>query len=312
MRLKKGIEILDYFFLLRPTLFYPIWTFFLAGCWGGMKFGVGASVFAHPAGPVWVALGLSLVMGSVFILNQIQDAETDRVNGKLFLIANGIVSLKEAYTEAILLGVCGLGISFWIDIRVGLCLLVLLVLSGWLYNYPPAEWKDRPVMGIVTNAVGGLIIYCLGWMTGGGAGIVPLRAAAYTLAGAAVFLNTTLPDIEGDEKTGKITFGVRYGIERTAIWALILETITVGLALLFRDWLLFIPGFLVFPFFILGAMKRTMAEVLWATKFSVLALAAAVCIFFPWYLLPVFFVFFFSKWYYKKRFNFDYPSFKSS
>ena len=204
-----------------------------------------------------------------------------------------------------------MALGFWIDARAGLALVVLLILSGWLYNYPPMAWKDRPIMGIVTNATGGLIIYCLGWMTTGGGSLCPPQVAAYTLAGAAVFLNTTLPDMAGDEKTGKITFGVRYGVEATAVWALILETLTVILAFILRDWLLFIAGFVVFPLFIVGVFKRTVPNVLWATKFSVLALAGAICIVHPWYLVPVFVVFFFSKWYYKKRFNFNYPSFKS-
>jgi len=310
--LKKGVEILDYVFLIRPTLFYPIWTFFLAGVWGGMRFGKGTCDFAHPVGPLWVAVGLTLVTGGIFILNQIQDVETDRVNGKLFLLANGIIPVKEAYLEAALLTVWGLALGFWIDSRIGLGFFVLFVLSGWLYNYPPTRWKNRPVMGLLINGTGGLVIYSLGWMVGGGRGFVPLRVVIYALAGVAVFLNTTLPDMEGDAETGKITFGVRYGVKKTVVWAFVLEIFAVGLAFWFRDWLLFIPGLVVLPFFLMSAAKQTMVEVLRATKFSVLALAAAVCVVFPWYLLPVFGVFFFSKWYYRKRFDFEYPSFRSS
>jgi len=310
--LKRGVEILDVLFLLRPTLFYPIWTFFLAGTWGGMRFGTGVGDLTHPVGPLWVVVGLTLVMGGVFILNQIQDVETDRVNGKLFLLANGIVPVKAAYQEATLMMVCGLALGFWIDFRIGLGFLILVLLSGWLYNYPPTRWKNRPIMGLVVNGMGGLVIYSLGWMVGGGRGFVVFRAVIYALAGVAVFLNTTLPDREGDEKTGKITFGVRYGIKRTVVLALAVEICAVGLALLFRDWLLFFPGLVVLPLFVLSAVKRTLAEVIRATKFSVLALAVAVCVVFPLYLLPVFIVFFLSKWYYGKRFDFNYPSFRSS
>lgn len=310
--MKKAIKIFDYFFLLRPTLFYPIWTFFLAGCWGGMRFGKGGFGFIHQVGPFWVAVGLTFVMGSVFILNQVQDVETDRANGKLFLLANGIIPVKQAYWEAAFLTVAGLALGFWIDPRIGLGFLILFVLSGWLYNYPPTRWKDRPIMGILTNGTGGLVIYSLGWMTGGGEGFVPLRVVAYTLAGAAVFLNTTLPDIDGDSKTGKITFGVQYGVEKTALWALFLETVALGLAYLFRDWLLFIPAVAVFPLFVMGCVKGIEADVVRATRFSVLALAIGICVVFPVYFLLIFVVFFFSKWYYKERFEFDYPSFRTS
>jgi len=309
--LKKSLKIFDSFFLLRPTLFYPVWTFFLAGYWGGMKFGVGNSDFIHTTGMFWIVSSLTLLMGGVFILNQIQDRETDRANGKLFLLANGILSVKKAYIEAALLTAVALAFSFWVDLKMGLGFLILFVLSGLLYNYPPTRWKNRPIMGLVANGIGGLVIYCLGWITGKGNGGILLHAGSYTLAGGAVFLNTTLPDMDGDKKTGKITFSIQYGVKKTVLWALILETIALGLAFLCRDWLLFVSGIAVFPLFLLSAVKRTVVEAVQTTKFSVLALATAVCIVFPWYLVPVFFVFFFSKFYYKKRFDFDYPNFKA-
>jgi 4-hydroxybenzoate polyprenyltransferase len=310
--LSKRIALLDYVFLLRPTLFYPIWTYFLAGYYGGIHAGQSSMDFPIPFGWLWVGLALSAVMGVVFILNQTQDIESDRANGKLFLLTNDIISVRTAYIEAFILLIIGLVTGFLIHWKIGLGCTILLLLSAWLYNFPPAIWKDRPIMGIITNATGGLVIYCMGWITGGGFPDFPLRVFAYTLAGAAVFLNTTLPDIEGDEIAGKITFGVKYGVGTTAVWALILETLTVLLAALFKDWFLLIPAAAVFPLFVWGAFKQTVNEVIRATKFSVLALAAAVCIVFPMYLIPVFFVFFFTKWYYKKRFNFNYPSFKSS
>ncbi|MBN2030743.1 UbiA family prenyltransferase [bacterium] len=310
--MKKSIALLDYLFLLRPTLFYPIWTFFLAGYLGGMKLEkIGGSLIPSMS-LIEVVIGLTGLMGSIFILNQIRDIETDRANNKLFLLANGIVPVKHAYWEAVFLVMIGLTIGFLADLRIGFGFLILTLLSGYAYNYPPTQWKDRPIMGIVTNGTGGLIIYCLGWITGGGREIVPLRVIPYTLAGAAVFLNTTLPDVEGDAKTGKITFGVRFGIKATSFWALVLEILTVGFALLFRDRLLFIPALLVLPLFVLGALKPNLSNVMRATKFSVLVLAVVVCFYFPWYFVPIFLVFFLSKWYYRKRFDFNYPSFKSS
>ncbi len=311
--MKKSLKIFDSFFLLRPTLFYPVWTFFLTGYWGGMKFSRHSSNFTHPAGMFWIVISsLTLLMGGAFILNQTQDRETDKTNGKLFLLANGIVSVKKAYIEALLLTAVGLAFSFWVDLKIGLGFLILFVLSGLLYNYPPTLWKNRPIMGLVANSIGGFLIYSLGWITGDGNGGLLFHGVGYTLAGGAVFLNTTVPDMDGDRKTGKITFSVRYGVKKTVFWALMLEISALDLAFLSRDWLLFIPGIVVLPLFFLSAVKHTAADAVRTTKFSVLALATAVCIIFPWYLVPVFSIFFFSKFYYKKRFDFDYPNFKAS
>ena len=166
-------------------------------------------------------------------------------------------------------------------------------------------------MGLLVNGIGGWIIYTIGWKAAGGAEWFTLRSMAYALAGVSVFLNTTLPDMAGDEKTGKITFVLRYGVGKTAIWALILEAAAVVLALLSRDWILFIPGIVSLPLFVFAAIKRTAKEVIRATKYTILALVIAVCAVFPWYTFVILFVFFFTKWYYKKRFNFNYPSLKS-
>ncbi len=310
--MKKSIATFDYLFLLRPTLFYPIWTFFLAGYLGGIN--------PENAGRLWIPsaflagtiIGLTNLMGSIFILNQIRDVKTDRANKKLFLIANGIIPIKHAYWEAALLSGVGTLLGFLADYRIGIGFLILFLLSGYAYNFPPAQWKDRPIMGILTNGVGGLIIYCLGWIIGRGQGIVPLRVIPYTLAGAAVFLNTTLPDVKGDAQTGKITFGVRFGMRVTSLWALILEILTVGFALLFRDWYILIPALSVLPLFVWSGFKPSLSSTMRTTKFSVLALAAMVCFYFPVYLVPIFVVFFLSKWYYRKRFHFNYPNFKNS
>ena len=166
-------------------------------------------------------------------------------------------------------------------------------------------------MGLFTNGAGGMLIYLVGWKSGGGVPWIPLRAFAYLMAGVSVFLNTTLPDREGDEKSGKTTFVVRYGIAATAWWAFITEAAAVVLALLTREWLLFIPGAASMPLFVMAIFRRTEKEVVRATKVSVLALVLAVCVAFPWYVILILFVLIFTKWYYKRRFDFDYPSLKS-
>jgi len=307
---KKLIRMFDYLFLLRPTLFYPIWTFYLAGHWGGRTFGRDSATDMNGEG-LLLAVALSLTVGSIFIFNQIQDRDTDKVNGKLFLLSENIIPLRTAYIEAVLLGSAGLVWGCLLLPRAGVLLALLILLSGWLYNYPPASWKDHAIMGMVTNGLSGLLIYSLGWMAGGGEGYIPLRGIAYMVAGASVYLITTLPDRTGDKATGKITFGVAYGITKTARWAFLLEAAALILAAFFRDWLLLAAGGVMLPFFLYGAWKETEREVTRATKFSVLALALAVTLIYPFYLVPILAVFFGSKWYYRIRFDFDYPSFKN-
>lgn len=310
--MKSIARMFDWLFLLRPTLFYPIWTYYLAGHWGGQTFGRGENGFHHSMG-IWGSVGaLSLTVGSIYIFNQIQDRETDRVNHKLFLLSDGHFPVRWAYIEAAVFAVLGLCWGFLIDVKVGLMLSALLLLSGYCYNYAPFRWKDHAIMGMLTNGVSGYVLYSLGWMTAGGEPALTWRALAYMVAGACVYLNTTLPDLKGDAATGKVTFGVRYGVKATARWALVLEVLTVVMAWQLKEWILFWPALAVLPLFIWGACCSTVEEVMRVTKYSVLALAVGVCVVFPAFLIPVFVVFFMTRWYYKARFNFDYPNFKTS
>jgi len=301
---------LDYIFILRPILYFPVWTYYLAGYWGG-----GNTIF-HPE--LWricsaflTGLPLTLAVGSIFIFNQLKDIDTDRINGKLFLISEGIVPLRAAYVEAAVLAAVSLAAALLIGVETGLLIAVLLAVSGWCYNYPPFSWKNHPFMGIFTNAAAGMIIYNLGWIAGGGEVFFPPRAAAYGLAGAAVYLNTTLPDRQGDAETGKRTFGVVYGTVVTARWALILEICMIGAAALTGDHLLFICGLIMLPFFIYSGVTAREKEVVRSTKYSVTVLAAAVGVLYPLYAILIAAVFIISKWYYKKKFNLCYPSLKN-
>ena len=307
--LRRFVEMLDYVFLLRPTLWYPVWIFFIAGFWGNQQ-GNGSSV-VDPVSSFAILALLTGMMGAVYILNQLQDVETDRANQKLFIIANGLVSGKQAIGEAVGLTALALAGAFVLDLTQGVLFLVVFVITGILYNFPPSRWKDRPIMGMLVNGLGCVLIYTIGWMCVRAERGIPMQAWLYGLAGISVSLNTTLPDMEGDSKAGKRTFTVAYGVEATAIAALVMEVLTVGWALYLKEWLLLVPAGLVLPLFIWAAIQRTKARVMFATKVSILALALAVCVVFPWLLLPIFGVFLLSKYYYRKRFNLNYPTLKN-
>lgn len=310
VRLKKLLTILDYVFLLRPTLCYPVWIFFIAGHWGARQ------AFPDSEWQVVDALlivsAVTLLMGAVYILNQLQDVETDRANHKLFIIADGIVSVRSAYTEAVILSLVSLAAGFMFHPYIGVLFVLLFIITGIFYNYPPTRWKDRPLMGMVANGMGCVLIYLIGWLAVRSQLRIPAHAWLYGVAGISVSLNTTLPDMEGDRLAGKRTFAVAYGIEATAIAALVVEALTIGWAWYLKEWLLFWPAVLVLPLFVWAVITRKRADVMRATKVSVVALALAVCVICPWVLIPVFAVFFLSKFYYRKRFDFNYPTFKSN
>jgi len=125
----------------------------------------------------------------------------------------------------------------------------------------------------------------------------------------AVYLYTTLLDIESDLLTNKITFGVKYGVEVTVVAGAVLVMIAVALSWWLDDMLMFYPALVSAPFFIVAAVRKKMDDIQRAIKLPILFLAIAVCVEVIEYFFVLAFVYFFSKWYYQKRFGIEYPSF---
>ena len=85
-------QCLDSVAVLRPTLLFPVWTLVLLGYHHGSTMPE-APTASQPL-RLWTTLCLyALLIGPVYIVNQITDRETDAVNNKLYLVARGYVKL---------------------------------------------------------------------------------------------------------------------------------------------------------------------------------------------------------------------------
>lgn len=310
--MKTSLNPFDYLFLTRPILLFPIWIFYLAGVWSVLRFPLFKQSFTIDRFNLAVFFALSCIMGAVYVLNQLRDIETDRINGKKFLIATGHIAPAAGVVEAVVLIVTGFFFAYKLEMQICFVLFLILLFAGYLYNFPPFTWKDKPVMSLLTNGIGMMLIYVLGWVSQMSQSISFLHMLLYCAASLCVSLNTMLPDIEGDKKTGKITFAVRYGEKATSLWAFIFQLITLIGAFLLKEWLLFFPALMVTPFFVAAFIQKNIKPVLMATKISILALTVSVCLFFPLFTLLLLIVFFGTKLYYHKRFHFNYPSLQTN
>jgi 4-hydroxybenzoate polyprenyltransferase len=306
----KLIAVFDYLFLLRPILFVPLWTLTLTGYfWAGE--GGGTYRFAWlPPGRLALSLLLySLLMGSVYILNQIFDRDTDKLNKKLYLLAEGHVSPRAAWAECFLLIVIALSLSLLFP--PGYRVFILLSLGlGILYSAPPFKLKGRPLLDILSNSIGyGGLAFMVGWLTQGGYDKAHLlKSVPYVLAVAAVFINTTVPDIEGDKKTGNITTGVFLGIRGTTLLALLAILGAVAASLWLGDWLCLIASAVATPLFVWAAIKGKVKPAMMAYQLGGGALVILLCILFPWFLILLL-VTFGSLWaYHRVRFGMNYPA----
>ncbi|MBM3265084.1 MAG: UbiA family prenyltransferase [candidate division Zixibacteria bacterium] len=295
-------SVLDCFFLMRPLLMPPVWTIGLLG--------------AGQSGGPWRQTVLPLALftiltGGVYVHNQMHDVEGDRLNRKLFLLADGMVSLQTARNLFFACFAIAL-VGAWIYAPWFGLLTTVSAGMGYAYNAPPFRWKDRPFPGFAYNVViYGIVVFFVGWAAAtepATAGLV--HAVPYVFGVGAIYLNTTLPDIEGDRTTGKITFGVQYGFRPTAVAACLLLAAgaTTGAAL--GDWHFAAPALACLPLYLRMTHTGKITDVAYATRMGVLALALAAVAVCPPYLVLLIVLFYGAKPYYRKRFGIAYPSFR--
>ncbi len=299
----------DYFFILRPLILIPAWNFLLIG-----------SYLAGRQGRLSMDLVLGLViytfvLGGVYILNQIMDIETDRLNRKLFILARGYVTVKAAYVEMTALWLLAILISF----KFGMIFFILIVVSivvGVLYSLPPIKLKGKPIMDTLANGIGyGMINFAVGWLL--------VREfdpsmfgyfLPYFLSICAVFINTTVVDIDGDRQAGEMTTGVFLGANLAHIFSTLVMAGAMVVAYLRRDYICLIPSTVSFPIFVLAAVyclknnrvsrKATIASF----RLPGLLFTIITCILYPVYLLAVLAAVIAMRVYYKQRFGMNYPT----
>jgi 4-hydroxybenzoate polyprenyltransferase len=297
------LKYLDYVFLIRPVLMPPVWTILLLGHHRSSQ------LSGQNHLPGLALLLVTFLVGAVYVLNQIFDIESDRLNQKLFFLAQGCVSKKAASVEMILLDLAGIIPAFLISWQLGL-LFLLGMIFGIIYSVPPLSIKNMPIGGFVLNALAhGNLAFVIGWSMNQ---CLSMRALFFSLpymfAVGAIYLNTTIPDVDGDRKVGKTTFAVRWGKEKAVIVSSVLVMAAIVTSILVRDVPFLVASSLSCPFFIYSAFTKQQRYVAISTKSSILLLSIVAGIFYPWYFVVLILGFLGTRLYYKTRFSLDYPS----
>lgn len=306
---------LDYFFVLRPMLFFPGWSTLLAGYFILDKqvliFNL-SRIQALPLSEIALLLLLSAAaMGASFLLNQLKDIESDRENNKLFFLAEGHIGKKMVIAETLLLIVMALLLALLFSVTMALLAAGFIVLTGYLYNFNPFALKDAPLSSLIANSLMGWFAFALGWAAVHTPGWdMVLEALPYLFLNTALYFFTLLPDMEGDRKSGKNTIAVLYGMKRTIRMAFILFISSAAAAVVLKDWMILFVLTLSAPFFISTVRNYSLNSTVRTTKFVILFFAAAICFKIPFFFILMLSGFFGTRWYFKKRFNYDYPNFK--
>jgi 4-hydroxybenzoate polyprenyltransferase len=276
----------------------------------------------HGALYLWTALaGFSLVVASIYVVNQIADIESDRINHKLFLLPHGYVSVRTAWVLAAACGLIGIVSAFIFDVEMAALYVAGLTL-GFFYNLPPLQLKNRAWGGVIANILGhGSITFLVGWHAGhfpqsnGNENTLQglISSLSPGMAIAAVFLATTIPDAAGDRLTNKKTFCIRYGEKKTALASAAFCAAALVLSVFMENnfWVMAVPSAISLALFMALAFSADAKAAFHAFKWPVFILTAFVVIFVPIYGVLILLTFFGSRAYYQWRFGIDYPTFQS-
>jgi 4-hydroxybenzoate polyprenyltransferase len=300
--ISKSTSIFDYLFFLRPILHPPVWTIVILGFFRVPTSNTNTSL-------IYLLLLSSTAASWAYIVNQISDIESDRINNKLHFLPRGLISLKAAYIMAgLALSITLVG-AFLIAPVIGILFTFGLIL-GFIYSGKPFYGKNRPIISVLSNGIAhGILPFLAGYIGAGGrwqAGSV--LSLPYFFAVAAVFIGTTIPDIPGDLKISKITLGVALGVRISTYMMTFYLIISLLLSLMVKDTFLTVVAGVSLPFYIAAVIVPTERLILMAIKVSILLLSVAACIRFWPYALVLIGLFVFTRFYYRKRFGIAYPS----
>jgi 4-hydroxybenzoate polyprenyltransferase len=109
-------------------------------------------------------LATGLVASSNYVINEVLDAPSDLHHPvkRHRPVPAGLVDLRVAYAEWIVLMVVGVAIGTAMSLYLGITLFGLWV-AGCAYNIPPVRTKDVPYVDVLTEAINNPIRMLAGW-----------------------------------------------------------------------------------------------------------------------------------------------------
>jgi len=300
------MKLLDYFFAARPLLHLPIWSIYLVSWYLLHRYQSESFTVGHLLMPGCI----SLAAAGAYYLNQVYDFQSDLHNRKLGFLQQELLTRRSLITAYLITSFLALGLAMLVS-TVAVLLISAFVVLGLGYSAPPFRFKDRPLAGLMANALsfGGMVSLAADpgtpFASVSGAGIQV--ALYFTLAVAAIYLLTTLPDRDGDAVTGKHTLAVKFS--PTVVRLLALGLMVLSGATAWHLWtveLMALSGIGVAVVLISICLASNACD-LFAGKLPIVLLTLLAGYFYPWYFLFVVALISISRSYYRRRFNMIYP-----
>jgi 4-hydroxybenzoate polyprenyltransferase len=198
---------------------------------------------ATPVHYTWVSVLFAYIAffcGSFFSssFNFYVDVAADRVHDGLYKadrdmskqpFVTGEISRRETVLLFTISGVGCVVFSLLVNLRFAAFMVGSVLLLGVLYNHPWFSFKSKPVLDIVTNATGAVLILCAG-MAIVSSDWPPIQPIVFGwLFAADLYMPSVANDAPFDEAAGYRTSGVVFG-QRNLILAMIPTTVLCAAA----------------------------------------------------------------------------------
>ncbi|MEO0144768.1 MAG: UbiA family prenyltransferase [candidate division WOR-3 bacterium] len=156
---------------------------------------------------------LITISAFAYVINQITDIETDKINNKILILPQNKISIKLALKFSIFLFILSIFLSILSEKKFYFFTLIIL---SMLYSLKPFSFKDKAFLDLLTNAIGyGFVVFSIGY------GSISKESLIFTLIMACAYIMTAILDYEGDKKVNKNTTVVYLGIYTSQIMSII-------------------------------------------------------------------------------------------
>lgn len=205
------LSLIHLIFLIRPHLFIPTLIFYVNG------------LFLSKNSINYLEIILLLLISSfAYVLNQIYDIESDKINKKIFILTEKKISISAAKTFSFLLLILSLFFSIFMENR---WLFLGLIILSVFYSIKPFSFKDKPILDLITNSIGyGFFVFSIGYKE------ISKESLIFILIMSSSYLMTAIMDYEGDKKTNKITTPVFIGIYNSQLISILILIISFIIA----------------------------------------------------------------------------------
>ena len=313
---KDIVPFLDMIMLLRLTLFFGVWVMVCVGMYIGSLINNALQINITLYDPFTFILfaGISLVCGSVFIVNQIDDLEADRGNNKAIIIVEHLTK-ERAVLVSNAICIIGFLLICIVDYAVVAPIIFMYLICGRLYSDQTFNLKSNPWMGLAFYLIFGYMLILSGIIYNRyDSSIIQMlvQSSLYTipflLAYISIALVINISDSNGDQLVGRETFAISFGVRAASILACFLCLISFLIGIYLSEPLSSVSSLSALPFFLFLIFRGKDKDILRSIRYPILLLNFYVLTVYPLLFFPVVITYYITKYYYWHRFSIHYPT----